>query len=59
MITSLSLIRILAGTARPDLGVLHGIAETGETLAPESADWMTVPGTAIKERRKVAKPPSL
>lgn len=44
------------GTARSDLGVLHGVADTGETMAPMSAEWMQVPATGLREKRKVAKP---
>lgn len=47
------------GTARADLGVLHGIADTGETMAPMSAEWMQVPATGVREKRKVAKPPTV
>jgi exosome complex component CSL4 len=47
------------GTDRPELGVLYGKADSGETLAPISAEFMAVAGTTIKERRKVARPPTV
>ena len=47
------------GTARADLGVLHGISDEGETMAPFSAELMQVPSTGVREKRKVARPPTV
>lgn len=46
----------LLSTARDDLGVVHARAASGERMLPISTEEMAVPGTGVRERRKVARP---